>query len=167
MARWCNTVHQPEARTQFPNSPTPTSEEPTTPDKPDSPYSPEELKNLQKYNEYLYNLGIQLERRWPPRDTIPYDEDLLGYTLRLSPRVAPHHKGSDLEFYSDSEENLDDETLTGKEGALKRARTSDWVESDSAQKTETHQNSTIDGTINKRTPICARKQPKTLDAQEP
>ena len=100
MARWCNTIHQPQPETSLQDSPTPASdltpkeelEESTTSDELDSLYSPKELENLQKYNEYLNDLSTRLEGGWPPPDTIPYDQDLLHYTLGLSPVWHPTTK---------------------------------------------------------------------------
>jgi len=77
MDRWSDIAHRPKARVQFPDSPTPSTEESTMPDKPESPYSAEKLKNLQKYREHLNDMAIRLEGEFPLPDTLPYDEDLL------------------------------------------------------------------------------------------
>ena len=60
---------------------------------------------------------------------------------------------------------MNEETLTGKGGALKRARTSGWLESDSAEKIETYQNSTTDGTINKAHQDTSKNDEEWQDRQ--
>jgi hypothetical protein len=86
MNRWCNVI-------QTPNSPTP-QENHRIPQL----FSPEERVNLDNYNKFINKLSVRIEGGWSPTDTIPYDEDLLRYTLRLSPRVK-----SNKEFYLDSD----------------------------------------------------------------
>ena len=57
MARWCNTIYQP-------NSPT--------------PYNPPgEVKNLQDYNNYICDFSIRAEGGWPLSEISTHNEDLL------------------------------------------------------------------------------------------
>jgi len=97
----------------------------------------------------MSDLSTRVEGGWSPPDTLPYDEDFLQRTLGSSPHVAPHHKGSNPDFFSISEQNKVVQTFTRKAGALKRVRTSDWVDSNSEQKLEPDHDSTILGPINK------------------
>ena len=75
-------------------------ESPTSPHESDPA---EEFENLQNYKEHLNDIAIRLEGGLPLTDSFPYDEDLLHYTFELYPRVAPHYRGSEPEFYPNSE----------------------------------------------------------------
>jgi hypothetical protein len=114
MNQWNDIAHQSNMSMPFPDSPTPIMSDspPTTSDEKDPPYSAAELENQQRYREHLNDISLRAEGGFHFRDTRPYDENLLIYTLGLSSYAAPHHKGSDLEFPCDSGENLDDEILT-------------------------------------------------------
>ena len=83
-----------------------------------SPHAADEMKNLQDYGEWLNEIAIRAEMGFPFPEVPSYNADLLRPTLGLLNLVSPHPKGSDFEV-SKSEENLDNETLTGREGAQK------------------------------------------------
>ena len=111
MSRWCNII-------QTPNSPTP-QENHRTPQL----FSPEERDNLEKYNQFINELTVRIEGGWSPADTLPYDEDLLRFTLGLSPRAKTKE-----EFYPDSDQDLKRNRLT--------------IQPDSDKKTESDKEST-------------------------
>jgi hypothetical protein len=89
MSRWCNII-------QTPNSPTPQENHRML-----QLFSPEERVNLDNYNKFINELSVRIKGGWSPVDTIPYDEDLLRHTLRLSPRVKTNE-----EFYPHSDQVL-------------------------------------------------------------
>jgi len=140
MGRWCNTAYQ---RVQFPDSPTLLYESYLS-------HSDKELKHAATYVE---------EHFFHP-DHAFTNKDHLRYSHGLYSHAAPHHRGSKSEFYSNSEGNSDKETSTGKGGALKRVCTPD---SDPTKKTETYQNSTKDGNINRRHQSTSKTQEERRD----
>jgi len=87
MGRWCNVI-------QTPNSPTPRENHhmPTL-------LSLEERDNLEKYNRFMNELSVRFKEGWLPRNTLPYDKNLLRHTLGLSPQVK-----SNEELYSNSDQ---------------------------------------------------------------
>ena len=87
MSYWCNVI-------QTPNSPTP-QENRRTPQL----FSPEERDNLLKYNQFINEFSVRSEGGWSPENTLPYDEDLLRFTLGFSPRVKTNE-----ELYPDSDQ---------------------------------------------------------------
>jgi len=89
MSRWCNVI-------QTPNSPTPQENH-----RMPQLFSPKERDSLDKYNKFINEFSVRFEGRWSPSDTIPYDEDLLQLTLKLSPRVK-----TNKEFYPDSDQDF-------------------------------------------------------------
>jgi hypothetical protein len=78
---------------------------------------------LDKYIEFINELSVRIEGGRSPADILPYDEDLLRLTLRLSLRV-----NSNTEFYPDSVQ------------VIKRNRLA--LQPDSDKKTESDKEST-------------------------
>jgi hypothetical protein len=78
---------------------------------------------LDKYNQFINELSFRIEGGWSPADTLPYDEDLLRFTLGLSPRAKTKE-----EFYPDSDQDLKRNRLT--------------IQPDSDKKTESDKEST-------------------------
>ena len=111
-------------------------------------------------DEELKHAATYLEEHFFPPDQAFNNEDHLRHMHGLYSRAAPHHRGSKPESYSKSEGNSDKETSTGKGGALKRVCTPD---SNSTKKTETYQNYTKDGNINRRHQSTSKTQEERRD----
>ena len=95
MSRWCNTI-------QTPNSPTPQEDL-----RMSRLFSPKERDNLEKYDKFINKLSVRIEGRWFPAGTLPYDEDLLRYTLGLSPDSDQVLKRNRLALQLDSDKKTE------------------------------------------------------------
>ena len=70
----------------------------------------------------MNDFSVRVEGGWAPLDALPYDEDLLRHTLRLSTRANPFCTGSNTGSYSNSERNQG--VQTSRKEAPKRVRIS-------------------------------------------
>ena len=78
-------------------------------------FPPEEIEYLDKYNSFMNEFSVRVEGGWSPLDKLPYDEDLLRHTLRLSPQAE-----SNVEFYPKLDRvpkrsQITQESISGKE----------------------------------------------------
>ena len=111
MNRWCNAI-------QTPNSPTPQEDH-----RMPQLFPPEERDTLNKYNKFINEFSVRIEGGWSLADTLPYDENLLPYTLGLSLRHNPN-----TESHPDSVQDIKRNRLT--------------LQPDSKRKTESDKEST-------------------------
>ena len=79
-------------------------------------FSSKECDNLDKYNQFINELAVRIEGGWSPPNTLTYDEDLLRFTLGLSPRAKTNE-----EFYPDSDQVLKRKRLAIQPDSDKKA----------------------------------------------
>jgi len=65
----------------------------------DEPISECELTEWSNDNQFINEFLVRSEGGWSPENTLPYDEDLLRFTLGFSPRVKTNE-----ELYPDSDQ---------------------------------------------------------------
>ena len=103
---------------------------------------------MDKYNKFINELSVRIEGGWSPADTLPYDEDLLWLTLRLSPRAR-----TNKEFYPDSDQ------------AIKRNRSA--LQPNSDKKAESGKESTpIVTTKGELQPLKRKEEQQFLEDEE-
>ena len=70
-------------------------------------FSPKERDNLEKYDKFINKVSVRIEGGWFPAGTLPYDEDLLRYTLGLSPDSDQVLKRNRLALQLDSDKKTE------------------------------------------------------------